>query len=222
MSQLNLILLGAPGAGKGTQASNIEADYKIPHISTGELLRLEIKEKTIVGLEAKKYMDAGDLVPDRIVIGVAKNRIMEMDTDRGFLFDGFPRTIPQAEILDKTLETLGRSLSKVIAILVDEEELFARLCGRRVCRDCHKSFNLQLNPPKNKGVCDFCKGELFQRSDDSKKTVRNRLNVYGEYSRSLIDYYDQTGIVARIDGAQAPGEVYADICEALDSNAGDA
>jgi adenylate kinase len=215
MSQFNLVLLGPPGAGKGTQAGRIVAEYHIPHVSTGDILRGAVKNQTAMGLEAKKYMDAGDLVPDSVVIGIVKDRLQEPDTAKGFLMDGFPRTIPQAEALDTALGALGRAISKVVVILVDEEELVKRLSGRRVCRSCQAPFHLLWGPPEVEGVCDKCGGELYQRDDDSEETVRNRLEVYRRQTEPLIDYYDRAGLAARIDGAGTPDEVYEDIRTAL-------
>ena len=215
MSQFNLILLGPPGAGKGTQAGRIVADYDIPHVSTGDILRAAVKNQTQMGLEAKKYMDAGELVPDSVVIGIVKDRLQEPDTGKGFLMDGFPRTIPQAEALDAVLEGLDRSVTRTIVILVDEEDLVRRLTGRRICRDCQTPYHVMFNPPKVEGTCDKCGGELHQRDDDTEATVRNRLEVYRSQTEPLIDYYDRAGVVARIDGAQSPDEVYASIREAL-------
>jgi len=215
MTQFNLILLGPPGAGKGTQAGRIVAGYGIPHISTGDILRAAVKNQTQMGLEAKKYMDAGDLVPDSVVIGIVEDRLREPDTAKGFLMDGFPRTIPQAEALDKALEGLGRTVTKVIVLLVDEDLLIARLTGRRICRSCQTPFHVLFTPPKEEGVCDVCGGELYQRDDDTEATVRNRLEVYGNQTEPLIDYYDKAGVVVRIDGAQLPDVTYEDIRAAL-------
>jgi len=215
VSQFNLILLGPPGAGKGTQAGRIVEEYGIPHVSTGDILRGAVKNQTQMGLEAKKYMDAGELVPDSVVIGIVRDRLQEPDTAKGFLMDGFPRTIPQAEALDAALDSLGRAVTKTIVVLVDEEELVRRLSGRRICRVCQAPFHVMFNPPKREGVCDKCGGELYQRDDDSEATVRNRLEVYRNQTEPLIDYYDQAGVVARIDGAQAPDKVYEDIRTAL-------
>ena len=215
MSQFNLVLLGPPGAGKGTQASRIVAEYGIPHISTGDILRGAVKNGTAMGLEAKRYMDAGNLVPDSVVIGIVKDRLQEPDTDKGFLMDGFPRTIPQAEALDKALDDLDRAISKVVVILVEEEDLVKRLSGRRICRACQAPFHVMFNKSKVEGVCDKCGGELYQRDDDSEATVRNRLEVYRNQTEPLIDYYDKAGVVARVDGAKAPEAVYEDIQLAL-------
>lgn len=215
MTQFDLVLLGPPGAGKGTQAGRIVAEYGIPHVSTGDILRGAVKNQTAMGLEAKKYMDAGDLVPDSVVIGIVKDRLQEADTAKGFLMDGFPRTIPQAEALDSALDGLARAITKVLVILVDEEDLVRRLSGRRICRSCQMPFHVMFNQPRVEGVCDKCGGELYQRDDDSEATVRNRLEVYRNQTEPLIDYYDRAGLVARIDGARTPEEVYEDIRMAL-------
>jgi len=215
MSQFNLVLLGPPGAGKGTQASRIVAEYGIPHISTGDILRAAVKNQTAMGLEAKKYMDAGELVPDSVVIGIVKDRLQEPDTAKGFLMDGFPRTIPQAEALDEALRALGRAITKTIVLLVDEELLVGRLTGRRICRSCQAPFHVLFSPPQVEDVCDKCGGELYQRDDDTEATVRNRLEVYRKQTEPLIEYYDRAGVVVRIDGAQDPDQVFADIREAL-------
>ncbi|GAB4243156.1 MAG: adenylate kinase [Thermoleophilia bacterium] len=213
--EYNLILLGPPGAGKGTQAARIVEDYGVPHIATGDILRAAVKNETPMGLEAKKYMDAGELVPDEVVIGIVKDRLQEPDTDRGFLMDGFPRTIPQAEALDRSLDELGRNLTRVVAILVEDEELVKRLSGRRICRECQTPYHVYSNPPRVEGVCDRCGGELYQRDDDQEETVRNRLEVYAKQTEPLIDYYDRQGLVSRIDGRLSPDEVYEQIREAI-------
>lgn len=215
MSQFNLVLLGPPGAGKGTQASRIVEEYGVPHISTGDILRAAVKNQTQMGLEAKRYMDAGALVPDSVVIGIVKDRLQEPDTAKGFLMDGFPRTIPQAEALDKALEELGRAITKTIVLLVDEDLLLKRLTGRRICRNCQTPFHVLFNQPVTKDVCDKCGGELYQRDDDTEATVRNRLEVYRAQTEPLIDYYDAQGVVARIDGAQDPEKTFADIRDAV-------
>ncbi len=215
MSQFNLILLGPPGAGKGTQASRIVDEYGVPHISTGDILRSAVKNQTQMGLEAKRYMDAGELVPDSVVIGIVKDRLQEPDTAKGFLMDGFPRTIPQAEALDAALAGLDRAVSKTVAILVDDEDLVRRLTGRRICRSCQTPYHVMFSPSGKEGVCDKCGGELYQRDDDTEATVRNRLEVYRAQTEPLIEYYDRAGVVARIDGSQAPSAVYEDIRAAL-------
>ena len=215
MAQFNLILLGPPGAGKGTQASRIAAEFAIPHVSTGDILRGAVKNQTPMGLEAKRYMDAGDLVPDEVVIGIVKDRLQEPDTANGFLMDGFPRTIPQAEALNAALDSLDRSVTKTLVILVDEEDLVRRLSGRRICRACQTPFHVMFNQPKEEGVCDVCGGELYQRDDDNEVTVRNRLATYRKQTEPLIAYYDRAGLVARIDGSKAPEQVYEEIQSAL-------
>jgi adenylate kinase len=215
MAQHNLILLGPPGAGKGTQAGRIVQDYGVPHISTGDILRAAVKNQTAMGLEAKRYMDAGDLVPDEVVIGIVKDRLQEPDTARGFLMDGFPRTIPQAEALDRMLEGIGRRLSCTIAVLVDNDELVKRLSGRRICRECQTPYHVYSNPSEREGICDKCGGELYQRDDDSEATVRNRLDVYERQTAPLIDYYDRQGLVVRVEGQNSPEQVYEDIREAI-------
>jgi len=215
VTQFNLILLGPPGAGKGTQASRIVAEYGVPHISTGDILRAALRNQTPMGLEAKKYMDAGGLVPDSVVIGIVKDRLQEPDTAKGFLMDGFPRTIPQAEALDVVLDELGRAVTRTVVLLVDEDLLIQRLTGRRICRACQTPFHVTFTRPKVEGVCDKCGGELYQRDDDTEATVRNRLEVYRNQTEPLIDYYDKVGVVARIDGAQEPEKTFADIKAAL-------
>jgi len=215
VSQFNLILLGAPGAGKGTQATRIVDAYGVPHISTGDILRGAVANGTEMGLEAKKYMDAGELVPDSVVIGIVKDRVQEPDTTKGFLMDGFPRTIPQAEALDGALEGLDRAITKVIVLLVDEELILKRMAGRRVCRKCQAPYNVFFNTPKVEGVCDRCGGELYQRDDDNEETVLNRLDVYRKQTEPLIDYYEKAGVVVRVDGNQEADETYADIVAAL-------
>jgi adenylate kinase len=190
-------------------------EYGIPHISTGDILRGAVANGTAMGLEAKKYMDAGELVPDSVVIGIVKERVQEPDTAKGFLMDGFPRTIPQAEALDEALDGLGRAVTKVIVLLVDEDLILKRMAGRRVCRKCQAPFNIYFNKPKVEDVCDRCGGELYQRDDDNETTVLNRLDVYRKQTEPLIDYYDKQGVVVRVDGNQEADVTYADIKAAL-------
>ena len=210
-----LILLGPPGAGKGTQAGRIVGMYKIPHISTGDILRKHIKEETELGIEAQRYMDRGELVPDDLVLEVAEKRLMEEDCQNGFLLDGFPRTVVQAEKLDELLQKADRSIDRVLVIDVKKEELMDRLVGRRVCRNCGTSYHVLNMPPEKQGVCDICGGELYQRSDDASSTVENRIDVYNARTMPLIEYYEKTGKVVRIDGAKDPEDVINQIARAV-------
>ena len=212
---LRTILLGPPGAGKGTQAAKIVENFNIPHISTGDIFRENIKNGTELGKKAKAYMDRGELVPDDLVIEIATTRIMEDDCKDGFLLDGFPRTVYQAEKLDEFLEKHGQKLDKVIDIEVKKEELITRLTGRRVCKKCGASYHVTNIPPKKEGVCDICGSELFQRADDTIETVENRINVYNKETLPLVDYYKKAGILAEIDGTTGLESVFADIAKAL-------
>jgi adenylate kinase len=208
---VNIILLGAPGAGKGTQAERIVAAYGVAHISTGDILRKAVADGTELGLEAKRYMDAGELVPDEVVIGLARDRLAEPDCENGFLLDGFPRTVAQAEALNKVLGELGKALHAVVEIDVDKDALLKRLTSRRTCRDCGKVYNLLIERPKQHDVCDVCGGEVYQRDDDTVETVSNRLEVYETSTAPLVDYYQRTGLLRRVDGNQAPDEVFEEI-----------
>lgn len=199
--QLNVILLGAPGAGKGTQAERIVARFGLPHISTGDMLRAAVANGTEMGLAAKKFMDAGALVPDEVVIGVVRDRLAEDDARDGFLLDGFPRTIEQAESLDGMLAEAERSITDVILLDVPEDELIQRLAGRRLCRECGKGYHVLFNQPRQEAVCDACGGELYQRDDDNETTVRNRLDVYRRQTEPLIGYYESRGVLKRVAGA---------------------
>ncbi len=199
---MNIILMGLPGAGKGTQAAPIKEALNIPHISTGDMFRQAVKEETPLGLEAKSYMDQGQLVPDRVTIGIVRERLAKEDCNNGFLLDGFPRTVPQAEALDQLLKEMEREIDYVLYIDVNEEELINRLTGRRICRDCGATYHLVFAPPKAEGVCDQCGGELYQRADDSVETVKNRLSVNIGQTQLLLDYYESTGKLQRINGAQ--------------------
>lgn len=212
---MNLIFMGPPGAGKGTQADKIIEQLKIPHISTGDMFREAIAKKTAVGLEAKKYMDDGKLVPDDVTIKVVEERLADKDTEKGFLLDGFPRTIPQAEALDEVLKGMNRKIDKVINLEVPFDLLIRRITGRRVCEDCSATYHVEFNPPKVEGVCDKCGGRLIQRSDDNLENATKRLETYNKQTKPLIDYYGKQGNLVNIDGSKDIDIVSADIFEAL-------
>lgn len=212
---LRTILLGPPGAGKGTQAVKIVEKYNIPHISTGDIFRENIKNGTELGKKAQEYMNRGELVPDELVVEIATDRLTKDDCKNGFLLDGFPRTVFQAEELDKFLSSRGEKLDVVIDIEVEKEELLARLTGRRVCKKCGASYHMVNIPPKKEGICDICGGELFQRDDDTVETVNNRIEVYKAQTMPLVDYYKKAGNLAEIDGSGELDRVFADIVKAL-------
>lgn len=214
--QLNVILLGAPGAGKGTQAERIQARYGLPHISTGDMLRAAVEQGTDMGLAAKRSMDAGELVPDEVVVGIVRDRLADPDTRRGFLLDGFPRTLAQAERLDAMLADEGRAITHVVSIDVPEDELVQRLAGRRSCTGCGKLYNLTFDPPREEGVCDVCGAPLVQRADDNEETVRTRLAVYRDQTAPLIEYYAAKGVLERVHGGgKLPHEVFAQVTRIL-------
>jgi len=212
---MKIILMGGPGAGKGTQANPLVERFHFPHISTGDMFRAAIKEGTALGLKAKSYMDAGGLVPDEVTIGIVEERLAQPDCADGFLLDGFPRTLAQGSALADILDRLGMKLDGVINIEVDEEVLIPRLTGRRVCRKCGASYHMIFNPPKQEGVCDQCGGELYQRSDDTVETAKNRLNVYNSQTEPLIAFYEEKGLLKRINGDQPIDQVLQDILKAL-------
>lgn len=212
---LRTILLGPPGAGKGTQAAKIVEKYGVPHISTGDIFRENIKKGTELGKKAQEYMNRGELVPDDLVIEIATTRLLEDDCRNGFLLDGFPRTVYQAEKLDEFLAARGSKIDKVLDIAVEKEELITRLTGRRVCKACGASFHVVNIPPKQEGVCDYCGGELIQRADDNLETVTNRIDVYEAQTMPLIDYYEKAGNLVHIDGSTGLENVFADIVSAL-------
>ena len=214
---MKLILMGPPGAGKGTQAEKLVEVYHIPHISTGDMFRKAQKDGTELGLKAKSYMENGQLVPDEVTVGIVKERLAEDDCKDGFLLDGFPRTVKQADALDAILKELGMTLDRVINIDVDNKFLIDRLTGRRVCKSCGASFHVKNKAPKVDGVCDKCGGMLYQRKDDNVETVSNRLEVYGVQTAPLIDYYQSKGIMSAIDGSKSMEEVLADIRSALEN-----
>lgn len=212
---LRTVLLGPPGAGKGTQATRIVEKYNVPHISTGDIFRENIKNGTELGKKAQEYMNKGELVPDDLVIEIATTRLLADDCKEGFLLDGFPRTVYQAEKLDEFLKAHGLELGVVIDIEVGKDELITRLTGRRVCKACGASYHVVNIPPKTEGICDSCGGELFQRADDTVETVNNRIEVYNEQTMPLVDYYKNAGKLAVVDGALSLDTVFAEIVKAI-------
>ncbi len=213
---MNLILLGAPGAGKGTQAKLIVSKYSIPQISTGDMLREAVAKQTELGKKAKEYMDRGELVPDEVVIGIVKERLAQPDCEKGFILDGFPRTLKQAKVLDEILEDLGKKIDAVINVAVPEDEIVKRIVNRRTCKNCGAVYHLIYNPPKEPGKCDKCGGELYQRDDDKEETVKERLRVYKAQTEPLIDYYSKKGLVYNVDGTKSIEGVFKEIEEILD------
>ncbi|MDI3533679.1 MAG: adenylate kinase [Thermosediminibacterales bacterium] len=212
---MRLIFLGPPGAGKGTQAEKISKEFELPHVSTGDIFRKALKEGTELGLKAKNYMDKGLLVPDDVVVAIVEERLKQEDCEKGFILDGFPRTVPQAEALDMSMKELNRSIDHVINISVSKEELIERLTGRRVCSKCGASFHIKYNTPKEEGVCDICGGELIQRDDDRIETVNERLNVYNEQTQPLIEYYKQKKLLRTVDGEKGIDKVFEEISKIL-------
>lgn len=212
---MNIMLFGAPGAGKGTQAKFIIEKYGIPQISTGDMLRAAISEGTAMGLEAKKFMDEGKLVPDSTIIGIIKDRLVQADCKKGFILDGFPRTLAQAEALEKLMKELGIKLDKVISLNVPDELIVGRITGRRVCPACGASFHVEFNPAKIEGKCDYCGAELITRKDDTKETVEKRLVAYHEQTAPLFDFYKERGVMAEIDGTKEINEITKEIFDIL-------
>lgn len=206
-----ILFLGAPGAGKGTQASLISKKLGIPHISTGDIFREAVSKGTELGKKAKEYMDRGELVPDEIVIGIVKERILQEDCKNGFVLDGFPRTVAQAEALDSVLKEMGKKIDWVFNVVVSEDEVVKRLSGRRTCKNCGAVYHIVYNPPAKDNVCDACGGELYQRDDDREETVRNRIQVYAEKTAPLIDYYKSKGVLVDINGELSVEEVTKEI-----------
>jgi adenylate kinase len=200
---VRVVLVGPPGAGKGTQAQYIAADLSVPKISTGDIFRANVSQGTPLGIQAKTYMDAGDLVPDEVTIGMVRDRLAEDDAAKGFLLDGFPRTVPQAQVLDAMLQDMssggGSALNVVLELVVDDDEVVRRLSGRRTCRTCNRVWHVDFEPTVVEGVCDRCGGELYQRDDDREETIRHRLEVYAEQTAPLIGYYAEAGILVGID-----------------------
>jgi adenylate kinase len=213
---MNLILLGPPGAGKGTQAKILTKRFGIPQISTGDILRGAVKEQTAMGLKAKGYMDSGALVPDEVVVGIVRERIAQPDCINGFILDGFPRTVAQADALKQMLAGLGKSIEHVLSIEVDKEELLGRITGRRTCRSCGRGYHIVFDPPKEAGKCDECGGELYQRDDDREETMRNRLAVYDEQTAPLIAYYAQESLLRSIKGIGSIEEIQHSILNVVE------
>jgi adenylate kinase len=214
---MRIVLLGGPGSGKGTQAKKLTEKYAIPQVSTGDIFRAALKEGTPMGLKAKGYMDKGELVPDDVVVGVVEERLVQPDLNAGYMLDGFPRTLPQAEALDRMISRLGQSIDHAILVDVPDEELMKRLTGRRTCRNsaCGRMFHVMFNPPKQEGVCDACGSDLYQRDDDSEATIRERLNVYAQQTAPLIDFYQQKGLLRRVEGVGAIDGIFGQIVKIL-------
>lgn len=212
---MKLILLGPPGAGKGTQAKMLVDHFGVPQISTGDILRAAVKEGTPMGIKAKAFMDAGGLVPDEVVVGIVRERLQKPDCTEGFILDGFPRTVAQADALKESLRQLGKDLDAVVSLEVDVEALVERLTGRRTCRECGRGYHLQFDPPKIAEVCDACGGDLFQRDDDREETIRKRLAVYLAQTAPLVDYYRAGGLLACVDGMREIDSVQQQILSAL-------
>ncbi len=206
-----IMLLGAPGVGKGTQAKKIMAKYGIPQISTGDILRNEVRQQTELGKLAKEVMERGELVPDEIILKMVEKRLQEPDCQKGFILDGFPRTIPQAEGLEEILQRMGNISLKVIEIYVPDEEIIRRLSARRICSKCGKDYNLIFNPPPADGKCEVCGGEIIQRDDDREETIRKRLEVYRKQTEPLVSYYQKKGNLYRVDGTRSIEEVFQEI-----------
>ncbi len=208
VSELNLILFGPPGAGKGTQAERLRHDFGLPFISTGDMLRQNVKDETELGKEAKRYMDAGDLVPDDLIVKMARDRLQQEDAQDGFILDGFPRTIPQADALEEMLSGIGRRVTAALLIDVPDEELERRLSGRRVCIKAGHNYHIEFDPPKHDGVCDQDGSRLIQRDDDKPEVIRKRLTVYHDQTEPLVEHYDELGLMRRIDGTRDAAEVH--------------
>lgn len=209
--QLNLILFGPPGAGKGTQAERLRKDFELPYIATGDMLRTNVKDQTDLGKQAKAFMDAGDLVPDDLIVAMAADRLAQDDAQDGFILDGFPRTIQQAQALDKQLSDMGRRVTAALLIDTPDEEVIRRLSGRRMCVKSGHSYHVEFDPPKHEGVCDQDGSRLVQRDDDKPEVIENRLRVYHEKTKPLVDYYDKLGLMRRIDGTREPADVHGHI-----------
>ena len=212
---MNIIIMGLPGAGKGTQAAKIIKKYSIPHISTGDMFRLAIKNETDLGRQAKAFMDQGELVPDEVTVGIVKERLSQSDVKDGFLLDGFPRTVDQAEALNNIMTELNSQIDQTIYVEVPEEELMNRLTGRRICETCGATYHLVFNPPKTEGICDLDGGKLYQREDDNPETVQTRLEVNIKQTAPLLDFYKGLGVLATVDGSKDIEEVFEEVDEIL-------
>jgi len=213
---MRLVLLGAPGAGKGTQAKKLIEKYRIPQISTGDILRKAVTDGTPLGKEAKSYMDKGELVPDSVVIGLVKERLGKDDCKEGFILDGFPRNTSQAQTLDGVLAMMNTPITVALSVDVDKDDLMKRLTGRRTCKKCQQMYNVFSSPSKKDGVCDKCGGELFQRDDDKEATIKNRLDVYDKSTAPLIEYYRKKGILKSVVGVGSIDEIFNKVCAVLD------
>jgi adenylate kinase len=216
---MNIVFLGPPGAGKGTQAKILIERYGIPQVSTGDMLREHRAKGTELGKKAQEYMDKGQLVPDEIILGMVKERLSQPDCQKGFILDGFPRTVAQAEALDKLLSEMGKKLDFALALIVPDDLLVERLTGRRTCKSCGMMYHIKYKPPKVEGKCDVCEGELYQRPDDNEETVRNRLKVYHEQTAPLIEYYKNKGILREIDGRKSIEEITQQLISILEGKA---
>ncbi|MCM1989666.1 adenylate kinase [Oceanirhabdus seepicola] len=212
---MRIILLGAPGAGKGTQAKSISNKYNIPHISTGDIFRKNISERTPLGIEAKKYIDNGQLVPDELTIDIIKSRLVEEDCENGYLLDGYPRTVEQAKALDVFLNEREANLDTALLIKVPREFILERMTGRRVCPSCGASYHVKFNPPKNEGICDICGSDIIQRDDDAEITVNKRLDIYEAQTHPLIEYYKSRDLLSEVDGTQAINDVFESVSKVL-------
>ncbi len=214
---MKIIMLGAPGAGKGTQAIKIAEKYGFPHISTGDIFRYNIKNNTELGRQAKEYMDKGQLVPDELTVSILLDRVAKDDCKAGYVLDGYPRTIPQAEVLDEALSKLGEKIDYAVNVVVPDENIVNRMSGRRTCPNCGETYHLVHNNSKVEGVCDKCENSLIQRPDDMPETVKKRLEVYHTQTEPLEEYYKNKGVYKEVDGTKPMGEVFEDICKILES-----